>query len=257
MSDFLLAYPNRLPTDVFGRILTPILNGAKSSNATVRSQSGRLFAVLVDREGTEDVAMSLAVVELAALPKAGKTTGADHRIALYGMLRSVKPTLTVASTIISTLPSLLTKETNDFASSLLAQTLAPHIAFRLRENQAVDPDVTSVIVRDMSGPKPALRRAFCTIAGNALWHLGNDPTDAARQFATAVFPAFETNLKTISANPLNSVAGPLEGYVALAVLLGPGFRLQIPKYGEVALSLYLCSLQRRLDGTCDRDMSRR
>jgi len=233
VSDFLLAYPNRLPTELFRRILTPILNGAKSSNATVRSHSCRLFSVLVGRESTEAEAMSLAVTDLVALPKASKTTGADHRIALYNMLRSVKPTLAVAPTIISTLPSLLAKETNDFASSLLAQTLAPHIAFRLQENQAVESDVTNAIVRNMSSSKPALRRAFCNITGNALWDLGHSPTDAAREFATALLPAFETNLKTISANPLNSVAGPLEGYVAMAVLLGPVFRLQIPKYGEV------------------------
>jgi hypothetical protein len=40
-------------------------------------------------------------------------------------------------------------------------------------------------------------------------------------------------LKTVSSNPLNLAAGPLEGYVALAVLLGPMSRLGIPDYGEI------------------------
>jgi hypothetical protein len=36
-----------------------------------------------------------------------------------------------------------------------------------------------------------------------------------------VLPSFETSIKTVAANPLNATAGPLEGYIAIAVLLGP------------------------------------
>jgi hypothetical protein len=40
-------------------------------------------------------------------------------------------------------------------------------------------------------------------------------------FSKAVIGALEVNLKTVTANPSGAAAGSLEGYVALAMLLGP------------------------------------
>lgn len=240
MSDLLLAYSNPLPKNVFSKLLNSILNGAKSSNTLVRTQSSRLFSFLIDRPNNDNQNTSLAVTELLALPKASKTTGAEHRNALYDMLQAVEPTAEVAITITDALPSLLAKETNDTAIALLARTLASHITFRLRNNQTIELAVINTIAREMSSSKPVIRRAFCTITGNALWDLGEDHTEAARAFATALYHAFETSLKTVSANPLSSAAGPLEGYVALAVMLGPVSRLGVGDYGnETTFTLYM------------------
>jgi hypothetical protein len=43
----------------------------------------------------------------------------------------------------------------------------------------------------------------------------------AYEFAKSLLPSLENNLKSVVTNPLNSSAGPLEGYIAVAVLLGP------------------------------------
>ena len=123
----------------------------------MRDHSRRLFSVLMGREGNEGALASLAVAEILALPKANKTTGIDHRLVLYDMLRSVIPTDDVASTVTNTLPRLIAKETNDTAMSLLAQTLAFHITYRLRKDQSLEPDVINVILREMSSPKAGLR----------------------------------------------------------------------------------------------------
>lgn len=227
----MLAYPGNLTADGFSKLLTSILHGAKSSNAAVRAQCSRLFSVLMGREGNEGSCISSAVTEILVLPKANKTTGVDHRIALYEMLQFVTPTDEGASLITDSLPSLIAKETNDVAISLLGKTLALHITYRLRKNQDLQPDVINVILREMSSSKPGLRRTFCTVAGNALWDLGNSRSDAAQAFATSLYPAFEASLKMVSANPLNST-GPLEGYVVLATLLGPVFRLGVQDYGD-------------------------
>lgn len=183
-------------------------------------------------EGKEGAHSPLAVAEILALPKANKTTGVEHRLVLYDMLRSVIPTNDVASTITKALLTLIVKETNDVAMSLLAQTIALHITFQLRTNQGLEPEVINVILREMTSPKAGLRRIFCTIAGRALWDLGNDLSDAAQSFAASVYPVFESTLKTISANPLNSTAGSLEGYVSLAALLGPVSHLGVQNYGD-------------------------
>jgi Generalcontrol nonderepressible 1 (Gcn1) N-terminal len=232
VSDFVPACPRHLTVDVFSKLLTSVLSGAKSSNAAVRVQSCRLFSVLMGRKGNEGSLVSLAVTEILALPKANKTTGVDHRIALYEMLQFVTPTDDVASLITSSLPSLIAKETNDTAVSLLAKVLALHITYRLRRNQNLEPDVINGILREMSSSKPGLRRSFCAVAGNALWCLGDDRSGAAQAFATSLYPAFDASLKTISANPLNSTVGPLEGYMVLATLLGPVSRLGVHDYGD-------------------------
>jgi Generalcontrol nonderepressible 1 (Gcn1) N-terminal len=231
-SDFVLAYPRQFTGTVFSKLLTSILNGAKSNNPAVRGQSRRLFSVLIGHDGNEEALVSLAVTEILALPKANKTTGVDHRIALYDMLPHVTPTEDMALTITSILPSLISKETNDMAMSLLAQTLARHITYRLRKNQSLEPDTLNVLLRELSSSKAGLRRTFCIVTGNALWDLGNHPSDAAQEFATSVYPIFESSLKTISVNPLNSTASPLEGYVVLAALLGPVSHLVVQNYGK-------------------------
>jgi hypothetical protein len=46
------------------------------------------------------------------------------------------------------------------------------------------------------------------------------------EFSKVLLPAFEGILKAVAMNPLGSATGPSagEGYVALAVMLGPVFR---------------------------------
>lgn len=243
VSDFVLAYPTHLTTEAFSKLLSSVLNGAKSNNSIVRVQCCRLFSVLVNHERNQEALISLAVTEILTLPKANKTTGVDHRIALYEMLRSVTPTNNVASLVTATLPPLIVKETNEIAMSLLAKTLGLHITYRLQKNQSLEADVLSVILREMSSSKAVLRRAFCTVTGNALWDLGDERSNAAQAFATSLFPALESSLKTISANPINSTAGPLEGYVVLATLLGPISRLGVPDYGEARFpDVVLCDI---------------
>ena len=73
----------------------------------------------------------------------------------------------------------------------------------------------------MTNSKPVIRRAFCSVVGSALWELESLESPSALEFAKAIVPSLETNLKTVAANPTGAAAGPLEGYVAAAILLGP------------------------------------
>jgi hypothetical protein len=116
-----------LQADTFRKILSPTLTNAKSSNATVRAYSVDLFKVLMSNNPT-DTAPELAVTELLSLPKAGKTTGPDRRIALYSMLACLAPSPAVSTSI---LPSLMAKDTHDTATAVLASVLPPHIVFLL------------------------------------------------------------------------------------------------------------------------------
>lgn len=165
--------------------------------------------------------MKTAVIEVLNLPKAGKTTGPDHRIALYSMLQSLPPSLITSPEVVSSVPTLLTKETNDPAIEALGSSLSSHLSFQLRGDKPLLPPVTTAIVRELANTKPQIRRAFYSAVGDAIWSLESLETEASVALIKAILPVLETSLKNVSANPVGAVAGPLEAYVAVALLLGP------------------------------------
>jgi hypothetical protein len=104
--------------------------------------------------------------------------------------------------------------------------------------------VIATLAKEMGSAKVPVRKAACVAVGSALWELGESKamplngvtetedgvesasdnatrtsqwTPAATSFLTALTPALDTNLKTVSATPLNLPGGPLEGYVAAAI----------------------------------------
>jgi hypothetical protein len=129
--EFFRAYPSPLPQDAFKRILTPILNCSKSSNAVVRSNAIELFKIIVSKHAEKHEDLKSAVVEVLSLPKAGKTTGPDHRVALYTMLQSLPPSPSTSPEVVSSVPTLLTKETNDPAIAALGSALSSHLSYQL------------------------------------------------------------------------------------------------------------------------------
>ena len=218
--------------DSFQRVLTQTINSAKSTNAIVRLNSIELFKALIARSDPldPDNLSRVAVPDLLNLPKSGKSAGPDHRIALYSMLGFLTPAATVSGALIQTTTPLLAKETHEGVTSVLAAALPPHIIFLLREGSLL-PETTQLIAKEMSSVKPGVRRAFCGLAGSVFFH-GQDvvETESGATFAKALMPSFESSLKTVSNNPLNSSGGPFEGYVAVATLLGP--LAQSKKFGK-------------------------
>ncbi|KAF8434348.1 armadillo-type protein [Boletus edulis BED1] len=217
IADFLLAYSHPLDIPTLKKLLIAALNSAKSTNPNVRTSASALFKVLVSRFPPEF--FETAVSEILTLPLAGKTTGVDHRITLYTMLTMLPKHDAASTTLVHALPTLMVKETNDVATSLLARTLPTHLSHLLVCNTPISADVTSLIAKEMNSAKPAVKRAFVSVVGTALWAL-DTLNDATTTFAKAVSGALEGCLKTVSANPLGAAA--LEGYVALAILLKIG-----------------------------------
>ncbi|KAF9496394.1 ARM repeat-containing protein [Pleurotus eryngii] len=220
ISQFFDAYSHPLSSEDFRRALVPTLNSSKSSNALVRGNAIGLFKALITDE-LEESSSSLAAAELLSLPKTGKSSGPDHRAALYSMLSYLQPSIAVSSTLIKDATPLLAKETNDTAISTLAAALPPHLSFLLSKNQDLPSEITTLIAKEMNNTKPVIRHAFCSLAGASLMAISGLDTDAGLAFAAVLLPAFESNLKAVASNPLNASGGPLEGYIALSCLLGP------------------------------------
>ncbi|KAH8103551.1 armadillo-type protein [Cristinia sonorae] len=220
IAEFFVAFPDSLQAGLFRKLLTPTLNNSRSTNAVTRASATQLFRVIISK--TADSAdLDLTVNELLALPTSGKTAGPDHRVALYSMLGFVVPSASVSQKVVEQGAPLLSKETHDGAIKTLAAALGPHLLQCLKEDITIAKDTGALIAKEMTSTKPPVRRAFCSLVGTVLWQLGDLTTGASVKFAQDVAPSFETNLKTVTANPLGAPAGPLEGYVAVAVLLGP------------------------------------
>lgn len=137
------------------------------------------------------------------------------------MLSVLSSSLSVSTAITQTTLPLLAKETHEPAIIVLAAALPPHLLCMLQNDKPIPSDVVSLIAKEMNNTKPTMRRAFCSLTGNVIWKLEDVASGASLAFAKAVFPALENNLKTASNNPLNSTSGSLDGYIAVATLLGP------------------------------------
>lgn len=141
------------------------------------------------------------------------------------MLAFLQPSPGVSQVLVETAIPLLAKEQNEGATAALAASLGAHITFLLKNDSDRLKDVTQLIVKEMNSAKAAVKRAFVALAGD-IFYEGSDSLEGekAMGFAKALLPAFETSLKNVSGNVVNNPAGPLEGYVAVAVLLGPLLR---------------------------------
>ncbi|KAG2158689.1 armadillo-type protein [Suillus bovinus] len=230
IADFLLAYSHDLDSATFKKLFTASLNSAKSSNPTVRTNATGLFSVLISKDISSS-SVNAALTDILTLPKAGKTTGPEHRLTLYAMLTAMPPSAEVSATVVQNVPQLLVKETNEPAVGVLTSIMAVHLTFILKANVEVPTDATTMIAKEMTNTKPVIRRAFVSIAGSALWNVDKVDTDAVLAFSTRIINALETNLKVVTANPLTAAVGPLEGYVALALLMGP--LTNTGKFGDI------------------------
>ncbi|KIO34015.1 hypothetical protein M407DRAFT_17270, partial [Tulasnella calospora MUT 4182] len=94
-SSLFSVYPHQIPGDTLTRLIAPILGSLKSTNTETRSAASSLLLRVAERLANESD-VKPAISEILTLLKGGKTTGPDHRIALYKILASIKPSNAVS-----------------------------------------------------------------------------------------------------------------------------------------------------------------
>ncbi|KAF8740425.1 ARM repeat-containing protein, partial [Rhizoctonia solani] len=226
---------------LFTRILTPAINATKSTNPVARSGSIHVVKSLIapstpkpqlpgsppntsPTTNSEEIHAqnTQAARDLILVPlQTAKTTSADHRATL-GAISSALPksqgkTIDVLSSVVPGVAKDGKEDGWPPVGALLKTALA--------QNEEIPKEVVTALTKEMGSSKIPVRRAACAAVGDALWELASQNeswTPAAASFLVALSPAFENNLKTASATPLNLPAGPLEGYVAAAIGFAKG-----------------------------------
>jgi hypothetical protein len=174
-------------------------------------------------EKCQDVSIQGKIVtEILSLPKTGKTASPEHRIVLFHMAALFPVNDTISPIVVDTLPPLCTKEGNEGALNALCGALTPHLSHSLASNAPIAS--ATVLTKELGSTKVSTRRALANAVGEAIWTIHTQQSQISNegeQFLNTVMPALETALTASSTNQPANSTGFLEGYVAVALSLGP------------------------------------
>ncbi|KAN0062681.1 translational activator of GCN4 [Thecaphora frezii] len=202
-------------------LLPSVVSASRSSNVLTRSKAVDFFAVLTHKV-KNDAALTSLVDEILAMLKGGKAATPEARASLYAMLNSVEPgEKTKSAAIVETISPLLAKEIQEASMQAGIRAVCWHLRWCLQNDVQPAAAASQALNKELQNAKVPLRKAVCTAVGDLFWQLPRDePTAAAKMFAESLLPGLEANLKAASTNTLTAPGGPLEGYVAVAVLEG-------------------------------------
>ncbi|SPO29720.1 related to translation activator GCN1 [Ustilago trichophora] len=204
-------------------LLNPVISASRSSNAVTRTKASDFFSALSTRIRDDDAAKAAIVDELIAILKGGKAATPEARTSIYFMLTSVAPSEAAkSSAVVEIISSLLAKEAQEASMHAAVSCIAHHLLWLLSQDKLPAASVSTALVKEMQNTKVPIRKAVCLAIGELFWSMQSEQntTAATRTFAESLLPGFEANLKNASTNPLTAPGGPLEGYIAAAVLEG-------------------------------------
>ncbi|MCO5555788.1 hypothetical protein L7F22_009333 [Adiantum nelumboides] len=170
--------------------------------------------------------------DIITMFKTGKAVTAEQKTSLYNMLANAIPThKDYSANITTTLCNRLSSETQEACIRSATLAIEKHLAFCLAEDDTTTATTASkVFSKEMGSAKIPTRKAVCSSVGEVIWSQPIiEPTSASKSFIEAIIPALEVNLKNASQKTLTSPSGPLEGYVAVAALLGRAAKWEIAK----------------------------
>lgn len=216
------------------KLLPAILSSAKSINAITRLAALNLFDILFTLRIAADFD-SLPIAEQVFTPlKMGKTSSPDHRTSLFIMLGNLLPQTKLSTELVTLTLTLLSKESNELTIKAMMKVLENHLPTSLIAGEVLGAVQVTALIKGMQEVKPTIRRAVCFTVGAILWKLteeGEKITEAMKVLGVGILPGLESGLKIVTTNPLNAPAGPLEGFVAVAILKGRIGRWGVPAIG--------------------------
>lgn len=223
-------------------LLSGIVSSTKSSVAATRAKAVSLFLTLMQNAQQDKARKEVADEILGLLKTAGKTSSPDQRAALYDMLAAAMRSLSAEASMgmAEGIAALLPKETTEASMRGALSALLSRIPILLHgpPSAAANATVSTVgkaLAKEVQNAKVPLRKIACNAVGSTVWALCKGlPEDGAalEALTEALLPAFEANLKNATTSTLTSPAGPLEGFIAVALLEGP--LKGVKKVGDLA-----------------------
>lgn len=194
-----------------------LLSASKSTSPNTRQQAVSLFQVLAHR-CQDTPSLMAAVEELLGTLKGGKASP-EQRTAIYAMLAHVEARGTWSPSISKDVVAMLAKESQETAMRSAMDSVTKHLTWCLEKDDDVSGVVGKALCKELENAKVPLRKIVCMGVGEVFWRTREPSTATARALAETLLPGWEANLKNASTGTLTSASGPLEGYVAVAVLV--------------------------------------
>lgn len=198
----------------------PLISALRSTTAATRERAVSFANILLAK--VDPAAVAGYVRDVAAQLKANKLTSPEARSAALETIAQAPAHSEASLVATQAATTLLDKETNEMVCRAAWATLACHLP-ALLGGETVPPEglaAAKSMAKHMQNAKAPLRHAACEHVGAFVWdNAPASPTTAWAAFVDILAPAWTANLTTAAA-ALKAPAGPLEGYVALALLKG-------------------------------------
>lgn len=190
-------------------LLKPILSNLKSTNASIRDASVRVFCAAIAHSFDPD-AINRITQEISGPLKAGKVASADHRILHASMLESIPLSASAAETVATALAAVASKEGNDAALSAELRAFGRAVAFILESDQPVPAAARDALVKGLTEKKVTVKKLWLLGAGQILWSNKDSPSVAnSSSFVLDLVAKLIEALDEVAANPATAAQSGL------------------------------------------------
>nr|ODN81184.1 50S small subunit ribosomal protein L19 [Cryptococcus depauperatus CBS 7841] len=205
------------------KLINTTLSASKSSNGEIRHKSLLLMKAILSKCSDITVQGKIAN-EVVSLPKLGKTTSPEHRATLFAILSEIPASESTSTIIVNILPTLIAKEGNALAFETLCSALSNHLCHALISSEPFSAASMQALVKEFSSTKISIRRGLSNAIGQSIWKVkekGLQFSHEGQKLIAALDPVLENNLRIAASCLPANASGFLEGYVAIALAMGP------------------------------------
>ncbi|RUS31239.1 hypothetical protein BC938DRAFT_478212 [Jimgerdemannia flammicorona] len=209
-------------------LLEPLLSHLRATSEVVRTDAMTLWKT-ISSAAKQSTSLVSVVADVSKLLTSGKVSSWEHRVILYQALASLNANahVDVSKKAAEGYLAMITKEANETAMAAAIEGLGAHLGVLIASHDTADvKDVVEkavkVAVDGLASSKVGARKSWADVVGTIVWDHGASlsPSETLRTQAPRFLTPLLATFEKIAANPLAWKDGPLEGYVAVAIISG-------------------------------------
>ncbi|CAG8528557.1 17533_t:CDS:10, partial [Acaulospora morrowiae] len=201
--------------------LQSLLGHIRSTNKVIQLDAAELLNIMIEKSRDDTVVVDI-VKEILQMMSGGKVSNPEHRAIIFHALGYIHQSPGVVKIVIDGLLPIVSKESNETSLSKAISTLKLHtgVLLRAEKDKEVVEKVTDFIVNGLSSAKTGVRKAWAILIGRLVWEEAGSPSASLCNVTQQSLTPLLSTLEKIQANPLNFLGGPIEGYIATAIIEG-------------------------------------